>query len=280
MISIQKEIEQHLSSHHCRESKLHAEHLLARVIGCGRLEIYSHRKEEIDEDKLEKLWLMVDRLVAGEPLQYVLGDVEFMGLTLKVDHRALIPRPETEELVEHILTQKSLWQIQKPRIADVGTGSGCIVISLAHFCPNGCYFGIDKDGEALSLAKENAEGYNLHNIQWLQSDLLNQVPEDIEFNAVVANLPYIPTDTIQTLDKNVKDFEPRQALDGGSDGLLYIFNLVKQAYSKLVKGGMIFLEIGDNQGKSVEELLQQSGFCNIQIHKDLAGNERIAHAEK
>ena len=222
----------------------------------------------------------IKRLVNGEPLQYVLGKWDFMGLEFITDRRALIPRPETELLVEavleHIANKHCL------DILDVCTGSGCIGLSiaqLANFRHNITLADVSQD--ALELAAENLSAIKKHhsasinNVKIVKSNLLQDVPGT--YDIIVSNPPYILTGEMQTLPENVKNHEPHLALDGGKDGLDIYRALIPQSYEKLNQNGMLFLEIGSSGTK---ELMQQAGFCKIKIIKDYAGHNRILMGAK
>jgi len=217
----------------------------------------------------------IKRAADGEPVQHILGETGFMESVFKVDRRALIPRPETEVLVQHVLTCDTLWQTEAPAIVDVGTGSGCIVLSLAAARPNARYLAVDTSEEALALARENAATLNLtEHVHFVKADLSDVVdPESMD--AVVANLPYIPSADCEQLSPEVRDHEPRSALDGGQDGLDIIRSVVQDAGIVLKNGGMLFLEIGDEQGAAVISLMKESGFADATVKQDLNGRDRV-----
>ncbi len=255
--------------------RLVCELLLSKLLGCERLELYLKHDDVLSEKKLAAMRRGIKRAAAGEPVQYILGETGFMKSVFKVDRRALIPRPETEVLVQHVLECASLWQTEEPAIVDVGTGSGCIVLSLAAVHPNGKYLAVDTSEEALALARENAATLNLaERVHFVNADLSDVVePESID--AVVANLPYIPSSDCDQLSSTVRDHEPRSALDGGGDGLDIIRNVVQDAGIVLKNGGMLVLEIGDDQGAEVISLMKESGFSDAAVKQDLTGRERV-----
>jgi len=250
-----------------------AEEVVAHLLDCSPLAIY---QQSFPENKEVELDQMVKRIEAHEPLQYVVGTVDFRGLEIHCDSRALIPRPETEALVEEIL-QAPIWK-NTPRIADIGTGSGCIILTLANEHPNAHFFAVDLSPDALELAKENAQRLQLdQKINWKCSSLLDDfAPESLDL--VVANLPYISTADWEMLDPSVLQFEPRTALDSGPSGMELIEILLQQATRVLVPNGMIFLEFGYDQGSAVQHALEKNGYQNICIKTDLAGHPRIAIA--
>ncbi len=259
-----------------------AEELLAHVFHCKPLEIYTGAvpQKTTTPEKMEiihRIEPMAQRIEDGEPLQYVVGHVDFWGLTIKCDSRALIPRPETELLVEEMLNSRA-WENNPANVVDVGTGTGCIVLTLARQRPDAAFIAVDASPDALALARENAERNGIEGVQWLENDLLEGFAER-SADAVVANLPYIPTDEWEKLASCVRNYEPRSALDSGPTGMESIIRLATQARRVLVPGGMLFLEFGFDQGRSVLHGLEKLGYRNIQIKHDLAGHDRIAIAE-
>ena len=251
--------------------KRSVEELAAHVLGCKPLEIHFKEISAEQEAELERL---IARAEQGEPIQYIIGHVDFRGLEIHCDRRALIPRAETELLVEAV--HGSEFRVQGLlRIADVCTGTGCIGLALAAELPNAEVMAIDISPEALALAKENAERLGLGDrFQCLENNLLEGVEEN-SLDVVVSNPPYIFSNVWKNLDASVKEFEPQLALDGGEDGLDLIRPLVEQAARVLKPGGGLFLEIGYDQGQAVFQCLEKAGFENIQIIQDYAGLDRI-----
>jgi len=258
------------------EARLKAEWALGRALGCRRLELPLHAREAMPLSVESMFEGHVRRLAESEPLQYVLGDAEFMGLVLKTDRRALIPRPETELLVETVLAHPALWASgRRPAIADIGTGTGCIVLALASRRPGARYLARDLRPEALALARENAAALGLAGrIEFEEGDLLEGVPPG-SLDAVIANAPYVPTAEWAELDRSVRDFEPRSALDGGKDGLDVIGRLVPQAFTSLRSGGIVFLEVGRGQADAVRRRLEADRFASVEVRKDLGGHDRV-----
>ena len=260
-----------------------AEELLAHVLNCKPLEIYTDAVPQYTTTPeqlqiIKRLEPLAERIENGEPLQYVIGQVDFWGLDLKCDPRALIPRPETELLVEEVLSSR-IWDKKPATVVDVGTGTGCIVLTLAQQRPDAHFKAVDISSAALELAQENARLNGLEGaILWLENDLLEGFAAE-SADAVVANLPYIATDDWKSLSPSVRDFEPQSALDSGPVGMELIAQLATQARNVLVPGGMLFLEFGYDQGAAVAECLGNLGYQNIQIKHDLAGHDRIAIAE-
>jgi release factor glutamine methyltransferase len=257
--------------------------LLARLLGCKRLDLYVRHETVPSERLLEAMRRGVRRVAAHEPVQYVLGNVEFMGRTFQVDKRALIPRPETETLAETVLGFEPLWTERSepgPVIVDVGTGSGCIILSIAMERPKAVCVGFDISAEALELALENARIHKLDERVALVGGMeLADVLEPETADAVVANLPYVRTAEYEALPPHIRDHEPRTALDGGQDGLGVIAACIEESAILLKSGGACFLEIGHDQAASVRALMAGAGFVNVTVKQDIAGCDRVVWGE-
>lgn len=270
----------HLEAQWHDESSLLAEHLLSRAIGCRRLELNLHYNSALSSEADSRIRKDVSRLNLGEPLQYVLGDADFMGHIFRVDRRALIPRPETEQLVEMALGDSGLWSRPAPLVCDVGTGTGCIAAALALERPRSVWLATDRSPDALALASENLALHGLQpRVQLLCCDLLSGFAE-ATLDGVVANLPYVKSPDWALLPRHIRDHEPRLALDGGLDGLDLIRRLITQARRVIKPGGRIFLEIGADQGEAVAMWLTREGFQRVAIQHDLAGHARVVHAQR
>jgi release factor glutamine methyltransferase len=258
--------------------RLTIELLLAHLLKKKRLELYMEFERELDEPTLEKLRDLVKRRAAGEPLQYITGEAEFFGLRFAVDKRVLIPRPETELLVQTVLERLKPLEEQKQalKIVDVGTGSGCIAVALAKNLPTAEIYALDVSNEALEVARGNAKMNGVEkNIRFLQSDLLENLPGSRGADAVVSNPPYIATGELANLPKEVRDFEPVRALSAGEDGFEVFHRLVMDAKRVLNPPGFLALEIGAGQRPAVEILFVKAGYEVDQVVKDLQGHERV-----
>jgi release factor glutamine methyltransferase len=250
--------------------RLNAEHLLAHVLGRKRIELYLEFERNLTEMELGPLRELVKRRSQGEPLQHLLGTVEFCGLTFLCDKRAMVPRPETEQLVELLNSE-----IRNPKseIADVGTGSGVIALSLAAEFPHATIMAIDISDDALALAQENAARLNLTDrVQFLKSRLLENVER--AFDLIVANLPYISTQDRHTLSREVLH-DPEVALFAGGQGDELVRELIDQAPSRLRPGGMLALEIGLGQSEGLLSALAEKNYRDISSKNDYNGVTRF-----
>lgn len=264
------------------DARVASELLAARLLHLGRGMLAGEMTKDVPEKYLEAMRRGMARLVKGEPIQYVLGEWDFRTLTLKCDRRALIPRPETEELVTRVLGYLNT-ETQRRRgglIVDVGTGTGAIVLSLAkEFRGEAAFLGTDVSEDAIALAKENAVRCGLGDrVKFAVADGLDDFDEPQCVDVIVSNPPYIETAVCETLDPRVKDFEPRLALDGGTSGLDFYERYLSDAVNLLKPGGAVFFEIGENQGEAVRQLMFDCGFNDIRIEKDYAGHDRYAMA--
>ena len=265
------------------DAQVASELLVARLLKCGRGFLSPHLSEAPSEKYLEAMRRGMARLAKGEPLQYVLGEWDFRSLTLTCDRRALIPRPETEELVTRVLRflrSGNGGGSDPPLVVDVGTGSGCILLSLAkEFKGDAAFLGIDISAEAVALARENAIRCELADrVKFVVADGLDDFDEPETIDVLVSNPPYIKTADCATLDPRIRDHEPMNALDGGAEGLDFYERLIGDALNVLKPGGGVFFEIGDGQGESLRKLFFDAGFDDIRIEADYAGHDRYASA--
>jgi release factor glutamine methyltransferase len=255
--------------------RLNAEHLLAHVLGRTRMELYLEFERKLVESELAPLRDLVRRRGEGEPLQHLLGTVEFCGQTFLCDKRAMVPRPETEQLVES-LEAEVRGQKSEVSIIDVGTGSGVIALSLAKKFSNAQIVATDVSDEAIALAQENAARLNLsERVQFLKSDLLADV--EGTFDIVAANLPYIAAQDRHLLSREVLH-DPEIALFGGSNGEEMLRALIEQAPSRLKPGGLLALEIGLGQADALLELLAQKKYDDISVKSDYSNVSRFLFA--
>ncbi|MFC1498912.1 peptide chain release factor N(5)-glutamine methyltransferase [Verrucomicrobiota bacterium] len=266
----------YLATRKIEQPRLACELLAGRLLKCKHLELPLKYGVVLNEKLLEAMRRGIKRVADGEPVQYIIGQTDFMGHTFKTDKRALIPRPETEILVEQILKCDGLWGADnQPSVVDIGTGSGCIVISIALKKPDAKYLALDVSGEALELARENAAQLGVTDKIVFANVEISDAIEPESLDAIVSNPPYIPTSEYERLPCHIREHEPQTALDGGPNGLSVIEVIVQDAAIALKSGGFLFLEIGEEQTKAVRSMFGECDFNNIQVTKDLAGKDRI-----
>ncbi|HLS05919.1 MAG TPA: peptide chain release factor N(5)-glutamine methyltransferase [Wenzhouxiangella sp.] len=269
-------IEQALMSAAARlGSRLEADLLACHVLGCERSWLYAHGNRRMAVSAQSDFDNLVEQRLEGRPVAYLLGEREFYGRRFVVDERVLIPRPETELLVELAL---ALSLPARARVCDVGTGSGCIALVLAAERPDWQVVALDKSAAALEVAEKNLGNMKLKNVELRQSDLLRTAGAE-KFDLIVSNPPYIEA-ADEHLDKGDLRFEPRSALEAGADGLELIGALIAQAGEKLNVGGWLLVEHGYNQAAAVRGLLEKAGFARVGSHRDLAAIERVSGGKK
>lgn len=247
----------------------------AHLLGCGLLDVLRHLHEAPAPEQAARFAAALARLETDEPVQYVIGETDFMGLTFRCDARALIPRPETEGLVA--CAEEFLRDRERPVVVDVCTGTGCIACALAKRVPRARIVATDLSSAALDLARENARALGAA-VEFRQADLLAGM-DGASVDLVVSNPPYVAAAEIARLDRTVRDFEPRLALDGGVDGLRTISRLVAEAAYVLKSKGMLMMEIGEDQAGAIEEILCHTPRLQFQhLKSDFAGKCRVATA--
>jgi release factor glutamine methyltransferase len=257
----------HLAGRGTADPRLHAERLVAHALGMERVELYMHLDRPLSSAELDDARALVARRATGEPLQYVLGEWGFRRLTLRVDRRALIPRPETETVVERCLAL--LDDAEAPRVLDVGTGSGAIALAIAAECPGARVTAIDVSEDALALARENASHTGIA-VELLRHDLFTGLPGD-GWDLVVSNPPYVRDDELASLARDVVDWEPDVALvDRGQTEAL-----VRDAARALRRGGALVLEAHEQGAARVAALLAAQGYADVRVTSDLAGRDRV-----
>ncbi len=255
------------------EFALDAWYLLEYVVEIDRSYYYLHYQEELAEDLRQEYEVLLKKRAERVPLQYITGEQEFMGLPFKVNSNVLIPRQDTELLVE---TARGLVQ-PGMRVLDLCTGSGCVIISLKHFVPEIEAWGSDISKQALLVAKENAKANDL-SVEWVRSDLFLNLTGS--FDMILSNPPYIPTGELQGLMPEVRDFEPREALDGHMDGLEFYRKILEKAGAFLNPRGYLIFEIGYNQGEAVSAMMKAAGFGQVRVIRDLSGLNRVVCGRK
>lgn len=266
----------HFEKQQIDDPRLTSEILLGHVLSVPRVKLYMDLDRPLSKDELGTYRGLIQRRLGGEPTQYLTGVREFYGRRFKVDARVLIPRGETELLVEAAL--QALPKDTPARVIDLCTGSGCVAVSLAAERPQASVWATDLSVDALAVARDNAEANGVGGrVTFFEGDLFAPVPQGATFDVIVSNPPYVKASEIAGLQKEVQK-EPRLALDGGDDGLSIIRRLIAGAKGRLKAGGLLALEIGDDQGPALLELLQQADYRDARIEKDLARHDRLALA--
>ena len=270
-----------LKQNNVQTPRLDAEVILAHLLGWDRIDLITRSREVLDQDLEQEYYHFIQERAAGKPVQYITGQQEFMGLNFKVTPDVLIPRPDTEILVETAI--KEAGTMEPPlTILDVGTGSGAISISLAHYIKGAHIHSIDISPKALGVAMENARLHSLeHRVTFYQGDLFDPIDDLLRsrVDLLVSNPPYIPTHKIPNLQREVRYYEPTLALDGGEDGLDYYRRIIQEGEKFLSPRGCLILEIGHDQGARVAELLKcKKRLRDVIIVDDLAGIGRVVRA--
>ncbi|SHG93429.1 release factor glutamine methyltransferase [Thermosyntropha lipolytica DSM 11003] len=253
------------------EPRLEAEVLLASALGKDRVYLYTNYDLPVNQKERELYREWIKRRVKGEPTAYITGSKEFMSLEFKVTPHVLIPRPDTEILVEEALHLANRWQ-EKVRICDVGTGSGAIAVSLAYYLKRAHVYATDISEEALKVAEYNAQKHGVK-VVFKAGDLMQPLAGEEKFHIITANLPYISEEEYIKLSPSVRDYEPKSALLAPGDGLDLYRSLLPQAWELLYAGGYLLMEIGFNQGEKALAMAEKWG--KAEIIKDLAGRDRV-----
>jgi release factor glutamine methyltransferase len=252
--------------------RLQAELLLAHLLKMPRMNLYLNFERALSTAETDAFREMIKRRGQREPLQHITGSVSFCGFEIVVNRHALVPRPETEILAEQGWTFLST--LDPATALDLGTGTGCIAIALAAKCPAAKVMATDVSPEALALAKENAQKNNVR-VEFCQGNGFESVPKEAPFDLIIVNPPYIPSAEIETLQPEVRDFDPRLALDGGADGLDFYRMLAAQAKPFLKPGGKIMLEFGDGQASAIRSLFENENWIVEAVKADYSQRERI-----
>lgn len=256
-------------------ARFEAEQIVMKALDIDRTQLLINGKKTAGKNDINAVNEMLVRRKNGEPLQYILGECEFMSLPFYVESGVLIPRADTETLVETVIEEAK----SDAKILDICSGSGCIGISLAHYIKDATVTMLDISDKAMNVSEKNIALNGVQDrVTVIKCDILNEIPQG-EYDVIVSNPPYIETAVIDKLQTEVKDYEPRLALDGGGDGLVFYRRITDTAPQMLNENGILALEIGFDQGKSVSELMKKN-FEDIKVTKDLAGNDRVVIGRK
>ena len=254
--------------------RLDVETLLQKVLDVDRLYILLNLDKSLSDDEEKLFNKFIEERLSNRPIAYIVENREFMGLDFYVKEGVLIPRPDTEVLVEEVI---ELCKDKGPiNILDIGTGSGAITVSLAKYLVNAKITSVDISDIALEIGEKNAQSNDVDDrITFIKSDLFTNIDKDMKFDIIVSNPPYIKKEVIETLDKQVKDFEPYNALEGGIDGLDFYRAITTQGKNYLNKGGILAYEVGHDQSEDVSKLMEKDGYTNIYTRKDLQQIDRV-----
>lgn len=253
------------------DAELDARLLLEFICHTDRNALYAHGDQEIEDEKMQDFLQLIEKRAVHIPLQHLTGEQNFMGLDFLVNEHVLIPRQDTEILVEEIMRDLH----DGIRILDMCTGSGCILLSLLHYSNDCSGVGVDVSEDALVVARQNADRLAEKQAVFMQSDLFEKV--EGSFDLIVSNPPYIRSQEIAGLMPEVREHEPHLALDGKDDGLHFYREIIKGAMPHLKRGGQLFFEIGYDQGEAVQALLAANGYTEIAVVKDYAGLDRVVY---
>ena len=257
-----------------KSPQVDVEWLIADLLSCNRSEIPLHAQTDLTAEDQDLFSRRVERRTRREPLQHILGTANFLGYDFQVSAEVLIPRPETEVLVE--LALEFLMHLPNPSVFDLGTGSGCIALSLAKRCSKASIIGSDVSREALALARANAVSLvTLDQVEFRHADGLAAFAKGEQMDLILSNPPYIPTAKIDTLEPEVRDHDPRLALDGGADGMQFYRLLANEGQSHLKSGGKLMAEFGDGQAPTIVDLFAQAGWPSVTTVNDLSHRPRI-----
>jgi release factor glutamine methyltransferase len=253
------------------EPEKEAELLITATAGVDRVSLFRD-DPALAPHLAERIRSLVERRLTHEPLQYLLGQVDFLGLRIRVGPGVLIPRPETELLIEELVRHAD--KEQACRIVDMCTGSGCLALAAARALPEATVTGTDVSDEALAYARDNATRNDIRNVRFLKGHLYEPVKGE-RFHIILSNPPYVKTGDMEALQPEIRDWEPGEALDGGADGLDFYRRILSLAPAHLVKAGLVVLELGYDQAEEVSALAGASGFETLDVRKDFCGIERV-----
>ena len=256
--------------------------ILCKLLNVDKSYIYTYGEKQVSKEIKDKFICFMENIIKGYPIQYILKEREFMGLEFYLEDGVLVPRPDTEILVEYVIDYiNKRYNGKNIDVLDIGIGSGAISLSIANYCKDAEVYGIDIEDIPIKVANINKEKFDLTNVNFFKGDLFKALDGlDLKFHIIMSNPPYIASEKIKDLDIKVKNFEPRIALDGGMDGLNFYRQITVESKRYLVDNGLLIYEIGFDQGKSVSDILIKEGFSNVSILKDLQGLDRVVYGTK
>lgn len=256
--------------------------ILCKLLNVDKSYIYTYGEKQVSKEIKDKFICFMENIIKGYPIQYILKEREFMGLEFYLEDGVLVPRPDTEILVEYVIDYiNKRYNGKNIDVLDIGIGSGAISLSIANYCKDVEVYGIDIEDIPIKVANINKEKFNLTNVNFFKGDLFKALDGlDLKFHIIMSNPPYIASEKIKDLDIKVKNFEPRIALDGGMDGLNFYRWITAESKKYLMDNGLLIYEIGFDQGKSVSDILIKEGFGNVSILKDLQGLDRVVYGTK
>lgn len=265
-----------LSKTERKSPRLESELIVMHLLDVDKAYLYTHPNRIVSIEIVDKFKELIEKRKEGYPIQYILKNQEFMGLDFHVTEGVLVPRPDTEILIEYIIKFARKSDKEKFNILDIGTGSGAISLSLAYYIENSYIYSVDISEKAIKIARKNKKKMKLEDkVKLITKDVLQGFPEiDEKMDIVVSNPPYIPSRDIDSLQIEVSKYEPRLALDGGDDGLIFYRYITEKAKEKLIDNGLLCYEIGYDQGESVKNIMKDNGYKEILILKDLQGRDR------
>ena len=275
ILSLVQWAEEYMRDRGFQESRLNAELLLAHVLDLPRLGLYLQFDRHLTPGELAEFRKLFLRRMAHEPVQYILGETNFMGFRLELTPAVLIPRPETEELVEEAAAWAKNAGIAGGSILEIGTGSGNIAVALAKFLPAWRVTTLESSGEALDVARRNCQRHGVDTVEFLLGDVFTYECDGRPFDAVVSNPPYVSAEDFEALEPEVKNFEPSRATTDGGDGLAFIRRIASLSRGILRPGGGMFLEIGHGQAEAAAFIARESGLTGVEVRNDFAGIGRI-----
>jgi release factor glutamine methyltransferase len=262
------------------DARLNIQLLLSHILRLSRIQLYTNFDRPLTAEELSAFKAVLQRRLTHEPLQYIIGETEFMGLPLYVNSSVLIPRPETEELVQKAVEWIKELNASRVDVLDIGTGSGNIPIAIEHFLPNANVTSIDLSPEALEVAARNVERNKCSRISLHRMDVFEDGLPGRKYDVIIANPPYISAKEFPLLQPEVKDFEPAIATTDNGDGLRFVRRICEIAAERLHDGGVLFMEVAYNQGEMAKQIAASAGLVEVEIFCDLAGNERMLQGRR